>query len=288
MLDIGLNTLPARLPPRAKDCHKGDFGAVGVLGGAPGMGGAALLAGRAALACGAGRVYLGILDDRIACDPRAPELMIGTPDRLLALPRPACLVAGPGLGASSAAREWLRVALPLDHALLLDADALNQIAGDGEMLGLLRARAAPIVITPHPGEAGRLLGQSTDWVQAHRREATEALCALTGATVVLKGDGTLVRAPTGGFWRNTSGNPGMAAPGMGDVLSGIIAALAVQGMDIEAAAVAGVWLHGAAGDALVAAGAGPVGLAASELVAAARRLLNAALVADAAPPDNGA
>ncbi len=278
MLDIGLNTLPALLGQRARDSHKGDFGAVGILGGAPGMGGAALLAGRAALACGAGRVYLGVLDERIAVDPLAPELMIGTPDRLLHLPKPACLVAGPGLGGSSAAREWLQAALPLDHALLLDADALNHLAGEADLLALIRARAAATLITPHPGEAGRLLAEPTDWVQAHRELAVERLLELTGATVVLKGSGTLVRHPGGSPWRNTTGNPGMAAPGLGDVLSGIIAALLVQGMSPEQAALAGVWLHGATGDAVVASGVGPVGLAASELVAVARRLLNRDLV----------
>lgn len=278
MLAISLNSLPAQLPARQAASHKGDFGAVGILGGAPGMGGAALLSGRAALACGAGRVYLGALDDRIAVDPIAPELMIGTPDRLLNLPRPACLVAGPGLGGSSAAREWLQSVLPLDHALLLDADALNQLAGENNLLGLIRARAAPTLITPHPGEAGRLLAESTDWVQARREQTVDRLVELTGATVVLKGSGTLVRHPGGPLWRNTTGNPGMAAPGMGDVLSGIIAALLVQGMTPEQAAVAGVWLHGAAADTVVASGFGPVGLAAAELIPAARQLLNESLV----------
>ncbi len=278
MLKEGFNSLPGRLSPRATACHKGDFGAVGILGGAPGMGGAALLAGRAALACGAGRVYLGLLDERIAVDPVTPELMMETPARMLALPSPACLVAGPGLGSSSAAREWLQSVLSVDHAVLLDADALNLIARDGSLLTLTRARTAPTLITPHPGEAGRLLGESTASVQADREGAIARLEELTGATVVLKGAGTLVKRPGGTVWRNTTGNPGMAAPGMGDVLGGIIAALLVQGMTPEQAAQTGVWLHGMAGDAAVAAGAGPVGLMASELITAARRLLNDRLV----------
>jgi hydroxyethylthiazole kinase-like uncharacterized protein yjeF len=242
------------------------------------MGGAALLAGRAALACGAGRVYLGLLDERIAVDPTTPELMIGTPERMLALPSPTCLVAGPGLGSSSAAREWLQSALSVDHALLLDADALNLIARDEALLTRLRARTAPTLITPHPGEAARLLEESTASVQADRKGAIARLVELTGATGVLKGAGTLVKRPGGPVWRNTTGNPGMAAPGMGDVLSGIIAALLVQGMTPEQAAQTGVWLHGAAGDAVGAAGAGPVGLMASELIGAARRLVNERLV----------
>jgi len=270
--------MPFRLPPRPTDCHKGDFGAVGILGGAPGMGGAALLAGRAALACGAGRVYVGLLDTRIALDPATPELMIAPPERMLALPQPACLVAGPGLGCSAAARDWLQGVLTVAHTLLLDADALNLIAGDGTMPDRVRTRTAPTLITPHPGEAARLLGISAAELQADREGAAERLLGLTGATVVLKGANTLVRTPASPLWRNTTGNPGMAAPGMGDVLSGIIAALLAQGMTPEQAAVAGVWLHGAAGDAAVAAGAGPVGLAASEVLSAARRILNESLI----------
>jgi hydroxyethylthiazole kinase-like uncharacterized protein yjeF len=279
MLEIDVATLPARLPVRGSAAHKGDFGAVGVLGGAPGMGGAALLAGRAALACGAGRVYVGILDERIALDPTAPELMIGAPERLFALPRPACLVAGPGLGSSSAAREWLSAAMAVDHVLVLDADALNLLSADGELRARLPARTAPTLITPHPGEAARLLGESATTVQAHREQAIDRLVELTGASVVLKGAGTLVRRPGGPLWRNTTGNPGMAAPGMGDVLTGIIAALLVQGMSPEQAAVAGVWLHGAAADAALARGAGPVGLRASEVIVAVRPLLNRVLSA---------
>lgn len=268
--------LPARLPNRPRDAHKGDFGAVGVLGGAPGMAGAALLAGRAALACGAGRVYLGMLDGRVALDPLAPELMLAGPERILELPAPACLVAGPGLGTSAEARSWLQAVLDLDPALLLDADALNLIALDPDLLARLRRRRSPSLITPHPGEAGRLLHTSTQAVQADREGALARLVAHTGALVVLKGAGTLVQAPGGAVWRNDTGNPGMAAPGMGDVLSGMIAALLVQGLTPEAAARTGVWLHGAAGDAATAAGAGPVGLMASELILHARRLLNRA------------
>lgn len=277
MREIRGDTLPGLLPRRPTACHKGDFGAVGVLGGAPGMAGAALLAGRGALACGAGRVYLGLLDERLAMDPVCPETMLADPGRLLALPSPACLVAGPGLGHAAAARGWLSQALGVRHPLLLDADALNLLAGDGELLDALRARAHPTLITPHPGEAARLLGLDTAGIQADRPAALERLLALTGAMVVLKGAGTLVGGGPGGPWLNTTGNPGMAAPGMGDVLSGIIAALLVQGLDAESAAVAGVWLHGAAADAALAEGRGPVGLMASEVIVAARRVLNQVL-----------
>jgi len=283
MRTITLDTLPARLPVRSRASHKGDFGSVGVLGGAPGMAGAALLAGRAALLCGAGRVYVGILDERVAIDPGFPELMITSAEKLPALPHPACLVIGPGLGVSSIARRALESALCIDHALLLDADALNLLARDRDLLDLLLGRSAPTLITPHPGEAARLLEQDTPTIQADRTLAIERLSALTGATVVLKGADSLVLHPSGEIWRNSSGNPGMAAPGMGDVLAGMIAALLVQGMSAEQAAVMGVWLHGQAGDEAVAAALGathgPVGLTASEVSLQARKILNRTLAA---------
>lgn len=274
MRDICLNTLPARLVSRPAECHKGDFGAVGVLGGAPGMAGAPLLAARAALLCGAGRVYAGVLDQRVGLDPAMPELMVVPPDRLLSLPKPACQVAGPGLGQSAASRAALAAILDVDQPLLLDADALNLIAGNPAMREQVRARTAPTLLTPHPGEAGRLLGRSGGEVQDDRLGSVLRLSETFRAVAVLKGAGTLVKAPTGEVWRNTTGNPGMAAPGMGDVLAGIIAALIAQGMDAAAAAVAGVWLHGAAADLAVAEGLGPRGLTASELLLRARRLVN--------------
>jgi hydroxyethylthiazole kinase-like uncharacterized protein yjeF len=275
MLDIRPETLPTRLPSRSTDSHKGDFGAVGVLGGAPGMAGAALLAGRAALLCGAGRVYVGLLDERVALDPATPELMLTTPDHALHPPAPACLVAGPGLGQSGAARGWLIQVLASVYPLVLDADALNLVARDGELRDALVTRPGPTLLTPHPGEAARLLNLSAEQVQRDRPAATQALADRYGTSVVLKGAASLVLPREGTLWRNTSGNPGMAAPGMGDVLAGLIAALTAQGLDLDRAALLGVWLHGAAGDRAVDQGRGPVGLTASELIHAAREILNA-------------
>jgi hydroxyethylthiazole kinase-like uncharacterized protein yjeF len=275
---IDLASLPARLPARANHSHKGDFGAVGVLGGAPGMAGAILLAGRAALYCGAGRVYLGTLDERLAVDPVCPELMIVAAESLPALPRPACLIAGPGMGHSSSARRVLSKALQVKHALLLDADALNLIAGDAELMAALQARAAyseaiATLLTPHPGEAARLLGVENSEIQRDRSGAIQRLVELTGATVVLKGHASLVLHPSHMLWCNSSGNPAMAAPGMGDVLTGIIAALIAQDMSVEHAAVVGVWLHGKAADAAVAASGKRRALTASEVSQFARDVL---------------
>lgn len=279
MIELTAATLPERPPARTRDCNKGDFGAVAVLGGAPGMSGAVLLAGRAALFCGAGRVYAGMLDDRVACDPVAPELMIRPAEALAGaladLPRPCALVVGPGLGISAAARRCLEAALASDHTLVLDADALNLLAADADLTARLRERPGAALITPHPGEAGRLLGHASADIQADRAGAARALAGLTGAVVVLKGAGTLVLGGDGELRRNTTGNPGMAAAGMGDVLAGIIGALLAQGMTADAAAALGVWLHGAAADAAVTAGLGPLGLTASDVIVAVRRLLNA-------------
>lgn len=263
------------LQARPSDCHKGDFGSVGILGGAPGMAGAALLAARAALVLGAGRVYCGLLDERVAVDPGHPEVMVASPERVLAITTPACLVAGPGLGLSSAARQWLEAALGSRLTLIVDADGLNLVAADQGLQASLRQRTAPTLITPHPGEAGRLLDRSGRAIQADRYGAVQELAERYGATVILKGAGSLIHAPQGEIWRNISGNPGMAAPGMGDVLAGMIAALAAQGLDLLRAAQLGVYLHGAAGDRCVQHGSGPIGLTAGEVASMARNLLNA-------------
>ncbi len=277
MLEIRQDNLPAHLPYRNQDANKSDFGSVGIVGGGPGTVGAALLSGRSALLCGAGRVYVGLLDDRIALDPTTPELMITTPDRAMALPPPGCLVVGPGLGMTGSAREWLERALASPFPLLLDADALNLLARDESLISALSIRKAPTLMTPHPGEAARLLHTTTAQVQRDRFAATQALAQRYYASVVLKGHASLVLGEDGIPWRNTTGNAGMAAPGMGDVLCGVIAALAAQGLTLDNAAVVGVWLHGAAGDRAVSLGHGPVGLTASEVTQAAREILNASV-----------
>ncbi len=260
--------------PRPADSHKGDFGNVTVLGGAPGMAGAALLAARAALWLGAGRVYAGLLDERIGVDFSAPELMLCSPERALAVDTPGCLVLGPGLGMSAAARGWLEAALNTSLPLLLDADALNLIAAEPALREAVQERRGPTLLTPHPGEAARLLSVGTADIQADRVASLTALAERYPVGIVLKGAHSLILFPGSPIWRNDTGNSGMAAPGMGDVLAGMIAALCAQGMSLEQSAVAGVHLHGAAGDAAVLAGLGPTGLTASEVARAARGLLN--------------
>ena len=263
--------LPA-LQPRRRNSHKGSFGSVAIIGGAPGMAGAALLAARAALHLGAGRVYLGTLE-RLTLDPLQPELMLKTPEQALALA--TCLALGPGLGDSATAEQLLRRGLAAEMPLLLDADALNLLAAHPVLRNQLARRAAPTLLTPHPGEAARLLGCNIAEVQADRVGAARTLARRHRAAVVLKGCGSIVALPDCRWFINCSGNPGLATAGSGDVLAGMTAALLAQGVNPEAALLAAVHLHGAAADAAVSAGAGPIGLSAGELIQPARSLLNA-------------
>ena len=274
----------AHLKPRRRNSHKGSYGSVGILGGAESMLGAAFLAGRAALKLGSGRVYLGLLDPRSPTwDPNQPELMLRRPEGMLEAGLNA-IACGPGLGTSPAARKLVRRVLSLDQPLVLDADALNILALEPELRtgpGLNSGpgspsdfRRLPLLLTPHPAEAARLLGTDVAAVQADRIEAARTLAARYGAQIALKGCGTVIATPEGDWWINGTGNPGMAAAGMGDTLTGIAAALLGQGWPATEALLAAVHLHGAAGDAAVARGLGPAGLTASELTDCARELFN--------------
>ena len=272
---IGAEVLNGILPPRARNSHKGDYGSVGIIGGDHGMVGAALLAGRAALKLGSGRVYVGLLArDAQAVDADQPELMLRTADEVLKLGHLTCLAVGPGLGQMPDAAFYLGIALESALPLVLDADALNLLAADARLADMLRKRSAPSLLTPHPAEAGRLLGASTREVQDNRIGTALKLAESFNGLAVLKGAGSVCAAPDGTWHINTSGNPGMASAGMGDVLSGMLAALLAQGVEAGNALLAGVYLHGAAADHAVAGGAGPVGLTATETIAAARALLN--------------
>ena len=264
----------AYLKPRRKNSHKGSFGSAGILGGAPSMVGAVFLAGRAALKLGAGRVYAGLLDHQAASfDPGQPELMLRRPPALLQTPL-AALACGPGLGISLEASELLEAAIGLNQPLVIDADALNLVSSEGNLQVALASRSMPAILTPHPAEAARLLECTTAEVQADRVAAAREITERYHCHVALKGCGTVIAAVDGRWWINSTGNPGMATAGMGDVLSGLIVALLAQGWPAVPALLAGVHLHGAAADRLVADGIGPVGLTAIEVVDAARRLFN--------------
>jgi hydroxyethylthiazole kinase-like uncharacterized protein yjeF len=263
------------LKPRPRNFHKGMAGSVVVLGGASGMTGAALLAGRAALKLGAGRVYVGLLDrEAPGVDSGAPELMLRHPDDALGMDADA-FVVGPGLGQGERAETLVAAALAIDAPCVLDADALNLMAENEDLRKTCARRKAETLLTPHPAEAARLLLVKTPDIQDDRLAAVRRIAGEFNAHVVLKGSGSVLAARDGHWFVNATGNPGMASAGMGDVLSGILGALLAQGYSGEAALVLGVHLHGAAADERVRAGDGPVGLAASETVDPARRLFNA-------------
>lgn len=274
------------LPGRSHGSHKGSFGTVAVIGGSLGMTGAPLLGARAAQFLGAGRVHVGFLAQPApVIDPVHPELMLH-PVAELALPAMSALVIGPGLGTGTAARkEFARIVhaagtQDTPPALVLDADALNLLAADAALAAALTASRLPRVMTPHPLEAARLLGNSVAEVQRDRLKAATALASRWQAVVVLKGSGTVIAAPVTASARapepvvNPTGNAALATAGTGDVLAGMIGALLAQGMPPAAAAQAAVWIHGRAADLLVADGVGPAGLTASELYVPARRIFN--------------
>lgn len=258
------------LPRRGRSAHKGDFGHVLIVGGGPGMPGAVRICGEAALRAGAGLVSIATHPCHSAQIPMGrPELMcagVAAADDLKPMIARASVVAvGPGLGTSDWSRSMLDEVLASDRPLVVDADALNLLAAG-------TTREGDWILTPHPGEAARLLGSSTGAVQGDRRAALADLAGKLGGTVVLKGAGTLVSAGDGAPWLCSAGNPGMASAGMGDALTGIIAALRAQHLSNEAAAAAGVQIHAMAGDA--AANAGERGMVASDLLAEIRSRVN--------------
>jgi NAD(P)H-hydrate epimerase len=257
------------VPRRGAGDHKGTNGHVLVIAGSPGKTGAALLAAEAAVRGGAGLTTL-------ATDPACFEAVQGRVREVMTAPLAAdagalaalakgkrALVWGPGMPTAPEWGEFLRGALArLGVPAVVDADGLNHLAAD---VSAARAATGPLVLTPHPGEAARLLGRTTEEVQADRVAAARALADATGAVVVLKGARTVVAAPGGLAALNASGNPGLGTGGTGDVLSGLLGALLAQGLAAWDAARLGVYLHGLAGD-LAAAEIGPVGMAAGDLL----------------------
>jgi NAD(P)H-hydrate epimerase len=261
--------LMERLGRRRRTGHKGDYGHVLIIGGGEGMPGAVRLAAEAALRTGAGLVSVATHPAHAALLVASrPELMphgVSKPQDLAVLLERADVVAfGPGLGRSEWARALFDLVRDLSLPAVWDADALNWLAEQPH-------RSEHRVITPHPGEAGRLLARSSLEVQADRPGALSALVEQYGGTVVLKGAGTLVSAESVPYLC-TAGNPGMGSAGMGDVLTGIIAALVGQGLDIASAAAVGVEVHARAGDR--AAASGERGMIASDLLAELRTVVN--------------
>lgn len=267
---IDYSSLTSLLPPRRRNSHKGEHGHVLIVGGEQGMPGAIRMAGEAAARAGAGLISLATRSMHAAQISAArPELMchgVEQPEQLNPLLERASVVAiGPGLGQAPWGRAMLGRVLESHLPLVLDADALNLLADEP-------LHHDKWVLTPHPGEAARMLGCAAGDIQQDRFSAIASLEASYGGVVALKGCGTLVLGPGEELVLCSEGNPGMASGGMGDVLTGVIAALIAQGLDLEQAARLGVVLHGAAGDA--AARSGERGMLATDLFSPLRQLVN--------------
>ena len=268
---LRLPTLLRYLPPRKKDTNKGNFGHVLIVGGNYGMSGAARMSGEAAARVGAGLVSLATWPQHAAfITVTRPELMChavaSLADFTPLLARASVLVVGPGLGQDDWAKQLFAAALSATQLKILDADALNLLAKNPH-------KRDDWILTPHPGEAARLLNCSIAEVQSDRFAAADKLAQLYGGVIVLKGAGTLVKSSSGIPGVCTAGNPGMATGGMGDVLSGVLGGLVAQGLPLENAAQLGVVLHSEAADQ-VAREQGERGMLALDLMPALRRLVN--------------
>ncbi len=267
-----LESLPG---PRRQNFHKGDAGRLAIVGGAAGMTGAALLAGRAALKAGAGKVFLALLADPVPqVDPLYPEMMIRRAEQLLATGKLDALVAGPGMGTDALAQRVLAQVLRADVPIVLDADALNLVGAYSTLANVLVTRAAPTLITPHPAEAARMLGSTVAEVQSNRVATARLLARRFKVNALLKGNGSVLAAPDGHWWIVRAGNPGMATGGMGDVLCGVIGALLAQGTPAGQALPLGVYLHAGAADRCLEEGIGPIGLTAGDVIDRVRALIN--------------
>ncbi|MFM2398464.1 MAG: hypothetical protein RL341_621 [Pseudomonadota bacterium] len=259
------------LPTRRAAQHKGDSGDLLVVGGAAGMTGAALLAGRAALATGVGRLFVALEDSRVAVDPLRPEAMLRT---WRDLPDASAIACGCGLSQSSAARDVLAQIIVQAVPVLLDADALNILASHAELQITLRERTAPTILTPHPLEAARLLNTDTSVIQADRISAARALAAKLNAQVVLKGAGSIIAQPQGQCFVNPTGNAALATGGTGDMLAGCLGALLCAGMPAWPAALAATYVHGLAAQKAAKQVGGMSGMTSSLFLPELARLFN--------------
>lgn len=265
------NAMPLPLSPRKKNTHKGDYGHVLVIGGGPGMPGAVCLTAKAAMRSGAGAVTVATWHENaksvVSFMPEAMVTGIKQAKELQPLLEKATVcVVGPGLGECEWAQSVFLAAITSQLPMVIDASALRLLADHPQL-------DDNWILTPHPGEAGSLLGCTAQEVQMDRYQAAVTLQQQYGGAVVLKGAGTLIQTAERNTFVCPIGNPGMASAGMGDVLSGIIAGLCAQGFSLSEAAKLGVWVHAQAGDR-VAAAAGEIGLIASDLLTILPNILN--------------
>jgi NAD(P)H-hydrate epimerase len=268
----------ATLPLRSADTHKGQTGHLLVIAGSTGKTGAAAMTAVSAMRAGAGLVTLGIAESlnpiietqvmEVMTAP-LPECRYGilaanAIDVLTMLADGKnCLAIGPGIGQAEETRSLVRkIISQIDTPLVIDADGLNNIAGQTQ---LLKKAKGPVVLTPHPGEMARLIEASSTVVQQNRLACARDFATNFGVHVVLKGAATVIAHPDGSAYINPTGNPGMASGGMGDVLTGVLAGFITQGLTPKAATHAAVYLHGAAADTL-AQTVGPIGYLAGEVM----------------------
>jgi len=259
------------LPRRRRNCHKRDFGHVLVIGGDYGMAGAVFLAAQAALRVGAGMVSIATRPEHARTVlAQMPELMVHgirrVEDLLPLISNASHCIIGPGLGLSDWADQLFHQVIASQLPMIIDASALR-------LLAQFPQHDDNWVLTPHPGEAASLLACSVQAVQQDRYQAVSDLQATFGGQIVLKGNGSLLCTDKSSLYLCDAGNPGMASAGMGDVLSGVIAGLAAQGLSLADAAKLGVWIHARAGD-LAAQQQGERGLIASDLLPWLRQLVN--------------
>lgn len=265
---------PALLQKRPANSHKGTFGTVAIIGGGDGMTGAAMLAGQAALFSGCGKVVLGSNQSDNSLLPAViPELIYSRAAEVVKQQNIDTWVIGCGLGRNEAAARALHTVWHSEaQQIVLDADALHLLIDHPKLF--VPVRRNELVLTPHPGEAAKLLDTSINQVQGNRAWAAREIANRHRCWVVLKGHNTVISSARGFLHVNENGNAGLATAGSGDVLAGIVGSLLAQGIEAEQAIPAAVWLHGAAAELLVQAGIGPIGLNAGELSGAVRWLRN--------------
>jgi len=253
-----LNLLPKRDP----DTHKGSYGRTLIIAGSSGMSGAAILASRGCVKSGAGLTYLAVPKELVNFINTATPEVITLPFEQIKQVKADVIAFGPGLGINAKAKIMLLGLLKLYLPLIIDADGLNILASN---LKDFKKAKAKTIITPHPGEMARLTKKSVNYIQENRVNIALEFAKEYECIVVLKGHRTVVADPLGKTYINQTGNPGMASGGVGDVLCGMIAAFAGQGLSLLDAARLGVFVHGLAGD-LAAKQKGEYGMVASDLV----------------------
>ena len=274
---------PELCQPRPVDSHKGTFGTVAIIGGNVGMSGAVIMAARAALKLGAGKVKIGFAQDSLPMPvlENQPEIMLYTAADLLQHQDISAWSIGCGLDTDERALNTMHLArermqTETEALVVWDADALNLFSRHEDLQAAIQAQH---IITPHPTEAARLLHTTTAAIQADRLAAVAQLYQGLGCISVLKGHHSLLQVAAQNAYVNHSGNAGLATAGSGDILSGFMTSLLAQGIHPNIAAPAAVWLHAAAAEVLALQNIGPIGMVATELIDAARFLRNQLSVA---------